>query len=361
MIKLFLEYNGEQYLDFEGIIFNKTYKKKDGTYGLMSDISDEKNIVYLNETMLNSTKDKIKQFGEQKVPIGSKIYCSGKSPYAMADIRKNYTLKRSSKSADYTIISNEFGNYYWEYYYNKILIVPDAKVVAMCMDDRKIVNPKEAMKEALLDIYPREFFGDGNFYYVDYAYLAHFESSFTENYQLCCSAYNINTDYKVRTYNALQLSTGNPVTIDALKILKNACEIKGWDTKSEETCVNAIMSFNNLDWRDYPGTIYAFQENLDGGIFRNISGAPSRQPKPVREFIEFRNKNNLSFKDEKDFELGQQYFGELLGITGTKYVSMLDLLTKLKEKRVTLSVYNELFGAITQIKPKTYEKAVPQQ
>ena len=283
-----------------------------------------------------------------KPPQGSKLYLCKPNPYANADVRKCYSITYDVDSADY-IVKNPDKTIYRQFSM-RTLIMPKLKRIAIvdgiCRGNFTEDQIKEYAIESLTDIYSREDIEENLVYTIKTVYGI-------EDEAMILSELGLGKKYAYAFYENIDMSSGDDVTLDSLKIVWQAVV----PSSNEQQAVLALQTFNNLNWRNFPGTIWQFiaaiRRQRYNCSFNRMSAHPSRFSKPVREFLEI--KGDREFANAKDYYLWQEFMKDYFGLKETKFVNLVNVNDKIRENMMTDDDLSLVFSCITRIKPKTYE------
>ena len=155
------------------------------------------------------------------------------------------------------------------------------------------------------------------------------------------------------------MSSPDDVTLDSLKILKNAIVGKGWSQTEEENARIALMTFHNLNYRNVPGTIDRFFKMLynNSQLLRYMSHHDSKFPKPVKELLEY-GSGTIKFRDENDFNLYYNFMESMMDVKNGKIVHHEDYDTKITRSQISEEMFQEMYDVVVRITPKKYEDFV---
>ena len=285
-----------------------------------------------------------------KPPKGSKVYLTPGGPYANADVRKNYNITYKEESADYIIVdANQLGDYKGQYC---LLLIPSLKRAVVYNTPYKVSkqDTENSVIELLKTIYTDEMLDTDMIWMTFTCYKYKGIRGIDE-------ILNGTSSQKCALFSSLDLSTGNEVTIDAMRIVKQAATAS-WSAENENKCALAIQTFNNMSWRDYPGTMCRFNYYLTrlNTTFREMKRHSSRFTKPVKEFLNLYNYGDMTeFRNENDYNLWLTFLKGEMNLEETRFAKMGNINNKLRNERMDESLFYQTFSCITQIKAKTYE------
>lgn len=288
-----------------------------------------------------------------KPPKGSKVCLRGDNPFAVADIRKNYTITRLEDKADYVVGFPKEVNY--SAGLRRIVIFPKIKIItaAYFFGDTKITKDKiiQLSKDAISHIYSTDMLEDAIFYEFPLGYYLKEDEEILKNL-LGVGAYSA----KTTTFSNLDMSSADDVTFDSLKILKNVIIDKQWTITNEESARMALMTFHNFNYRNVPGTIDRFFKILynNSNLLREMSRHESRFPKPIKELLQY-GAGTLKFKDENDFNLYYDFMESLMEVGKGKVVGHNDYDNKVTYSPVAEDMFQEMYDVKVRITPKKYE------
>lgn len=336
MAKIYFTYNNVACEDFELIFEN--------------DNSDSK-AIYFDEVWwrnFNDTRSLEATLGSTgNVAKGASLYVCPDCPIASADIRQSYTIKRDIDAGDYNVFSPlKSKHIYRTNWIYAMAILPSLKKV-YCSTRYKV--DKIQFVSVVKALYPQQ--NDVIFHFKDVKRF--FQMKFPSD------AWRMLLEHKLQKpaicYTQLDLRTGYDLTTDALRIAYEMGKQR-WSEQNEKSFLLQMGAINETNWRDYTGTlsmlIYQFLGDRNNTC--SFSRAhQSRFPKQVKEIFT-QARESQGFVSQEDQELARAFFDEIVGTTGTQYVTAQTLLSKLQELGLSLQTFDKLYNNIVKLSPKQY-------
>lgn len=347
-----------------------TYEDYDITLMCKQERYDYKNKILVSDrgsTVVYKINSLVHSMPTGKIPKGSSVYLTPDSPYAVADVRKNYTIKRDFDMADYNVLKEldtlwsfriDVYGYAISDIDKKILIFNGAngdftredwtKEIALSSG----VFSKQTVQELFFVPLVPTNSGYGYQYYNSYGTLYAFKIT-----PVHLALYDGKLTKPCVQYSALDLSSDLEVTQDILELVYNA----GKQRRDENTLENFLLqlnTLNNYSWRDYGFTIDMILNDIlrKGNCVRNyIDNHLSSFPKQIKALF---GNHVTTFCNEKDFYASKVFLKNLLGLDGTKFTSIENLNSKLEESGVPLECFNKVFNSMVKITEKEYEDTV---
>lgn len=336
-MKVTFTHNGVQYKDYEFLTPNIDYLSK-GQYTYVLG-APEHNTLH-NRDNLSSTLQNIHP------NKGSSLYIAQPCPLCNADIRKNYTIKRSPDSADYCVISPIEKDYCRLCVYASAIVPKYRQIMVFLSKHYAITHSISShVHTCMPSIDDRDVIYISEIFYLYEEVLSDFHIDFV----------NDRITKPVVYYNNLDMDTGNKVDLDLLYLVYKTGGASG--SKDDfEKMVLQLESLNQHNWRDYPGTMCLLFKVLLRGqrTYYNWAWGPSKLPKAVKQFA-YRNVPDVSFDNlsHDDFDMSRRFLSLLLGINGTMYATLDSTEKKIKTLDLTPDIIDTFFNVAVRIAPKT--------
>ena len=288
---------------------------------------------------------------------GSSLWMAPGYPFAIADIRRNYEIKRTPDTADYNVFSNVTEQLLSGHsctYYKQVIVIPSEKLLVIGLHNEKESDLVRKAEEFLGKI-----IGVGDYIYEECNPNISWDSmSCTLLPHTYLAPFLLGTYKKPCVYvKNLDLTTGNELNLDLLKLFYAAAKTPRYEPDAKKNCLIQMNVLNQHNWRDYPGTISAINSCLDRNyvsVYKDtIKRRLSQQSKPIREIIETTGK---PFANEMDLKMAQEFFKDLLHITDVKFTTLMDLDTHLYTNCIDRSLFFSMFDNIIRITPKEYKE-----
>ncbi len=336
---VYLEIDGNKYYDYS--LFNYTYEPS--SYITPETFSIQK---MLRDKLRFNLKDYIDE--SLCPPRGSKIHVVPKSKYAMNDIRRNYTIKRSSDAADYVVVPplRDNDSVYSSVYY-RLGIFPSCKTI--------VTGPYSynMSKEEFIT------YVKTNAPELDTTEMVYVENQVTL-YTFPISIYKAILDgnydrNKMVLESNIDVSADTELTVDVLRLVYHTGLVSVYEKDARDNFLLQMNVMNNYNWRSYIGAVSLVMDLLyrKRGIAEWLKNRKSTLPKQILDIYEQVN-NNLEFSNEKDFRLAQEFIADLMNIKGTVYTPFSILCQKMNEISLYTIEFESLFSDVVRIKPKEY-------
>ena len=283
-------------------------------------------------------------------PKGSSLYIVPKCKYAMDDVRKNYSIKKSIDTADYNVFSPDATGVAKSDSGYIIAVCPKSKVIYFNNSGSNPGSSAEAKNRIInldpsIDVSDMIFAFDGTVTWLSFinphpAYRQLLDGTLTKP---CISA------------NNLDVSSDNELTPDVLELFMQAALQCQYEQDAEKNFITTINVLNQHNWRKYPGTMSVVVNELirsHSGIHANVRGTISRYSKPVKEIM---LTPYSDFKDEADFNLCAEFLESKMNVGNQKFVSPWDMFEKCNKLGLTPSTFNTFYNSVARITPKKYE------
>lgn len=348
-----------------------TYEDYDITLMCEQSQYNHKDKILVNEwgsIVVDKINSLVHSMPEEKIPKGSSVYLTPNSPCAVADVRKNYTIKRDFDTADYNVLK-EFGascssniNIYG-YAISDI----DKKILIFNGENGNF--PKEAWtkevaisygvfsKQAVRDLFFAPLYYDttnwGRDYYKSYGRLSAIKIA-----PVYLALYDRKLTKPCVQYSALDLNSELELSQDVLQLVYNA----GKQQRTQNTLDNFIIqlnTLNNYNWRDYAFTVSMLLHSiLPGfcGVRNYVDNHISTFPKQIKNLFENRT---AVLTNEKDFQMAKAFLKNILGLDGTKFTSLENLSLHLDQAHVPFDCFNTVFNSMVKITERNYEDYAP--
>lgn len=345
----FFEIDNTKYYDYDLLCSDDINVPDNGEYLIVDDmtISKLKDIRQLVDTTI-------------KPPKGSSVWLSPDYPFAAADIRRNYKMKRTVDTADYNVFS-DFEDKRLRIYrkyadYSKVIVIPSNKLIVIGSYNITEITLVQVAENFLGTIVQ-----NGTYVYK----IFHKNRSWdTESaYVIENTIYGkllLNTLTKPCVYiKNLDLSTENELNLDMLKLYYSVCSKDYFSTDAKKNAIIQLNVLNQHNWRDYKGTVAAVNSLFcHTSVFSRLLRYKNSQPKPIAEILQYHIgsfKGNL-FESEKDLKLAQEFFKDYLHIGDIKFSALTDLNERLHENNISPVVFTSIFNTIVRITPKEFKK-----
>lgn len=336
-MKIYMRFQGVNYYDYD-VIFAQV------PWGIRHVKNLSKYVVLdsdIEEDISNITPFLNMQYVPQK---GSSVHVVPDCPYALNDIRNNYTVKRSIDTADFNVFSDYTKKCStWLPSYS-ICIIPKLKTVVL-LNARQTVSIL-SVSEILGKCVSQE----------DTIFLSKSLSIFSQVNEGYFKLLKGELEKPCVYYKNLDVNSSLELTEDALQLVYTSGKVQ---SRQDDAVNNFILQLNMLNqhnWREYPGTVNLLLNNiLPGccGVRNYVHRKLSQFPKQIKPFFSSYGKD-LTFKNEKDYEMSKRLIYSILCSENIHFTTCDTLLNKLKEAHIDLDIYNKFFKTTVKIDEREY-------
>lgn len=340
-MKIYMRLNGVDYYDYDVILTEIPWRQmhiKDTSSYTVIDKNVEKDLE-------NITSLLDMQCAPQK---GSSVHIVPDCPYALNDIRNNYTIKRSIDTADFNVFSEYSKTRCTWIHLTEYYIIPNLKTVIIFNSKRMDIASLPRASAILGKNIKEEdvILSTGTFSLYASISNGYFKLLKKELTKPCVY------------YKNLDISSSLELTEDALQLVYASGKIQ---SRQDDAVNNFILQLNMLNqhnWREYPGTVNLLLNNiLPGccGVRNYVHRKLSQFPKQIKPFFSSYGKE-LTFKNEKDYEMSKRLIYSILCSENIHFTTCDTLLNKLKEAHIDLDIYNKFFKTTVKIDEREYKE-----
>ena len=292
-------------------------------------------------------------------PTGSEIYVAPGCPVGMADIRKNYVIKRQPDFGCCNVfspINNILG-----YIDNKdFAVVPSRKAIVLSGDRWTSATSSDIKKEVNFffpDLAIDEL--DQVKYYMD-ARLGLRYAEIPESYLSYLSG---TLQKPCISYKNLVFKTDNEVNTDILYLVYKTGIVKGCSgSEAMRTFHLQLCALNEHNWRDYPGTLSILMHDMlqcntpksNGKCAADLT-SPSHLPKAIKEMCKTGSVAEAPFKSQKDIEMAQKFILYVIGLQDMQFTTIQDVAKAFNENRINMNCFYRTFDNIVKFRPKEFK------
>lgn len=336
-MKVFLDYNGVEYHNYDMLAVNYRYPPN-----VLVDVHTYSKL----RTMTGPW------FSSAKPAHGSSVKVVQPCTVGIGDIRKNYTIKRKREDADY-IVYSPIPDAGCTFMYRYVIIPKHNLIVA------DFSNPSLTNSTSLFGLFKiaAETIGDPYLSY-DYDVIAVDTGQATRMYLVDSEDFfdliSGNLPKPAIPYTNLDYSTGNELTVDCLRLVYLTGNKTLDDASNFENFQLQLKALNQTNWREYPGTmrlLFTWMLNHTSPLYYNMKKYQSGYDKTVKLFLNIANEDYAS---KKDWEMSRSFLQELLKINGTIITEFSNLERKLSEFGLGIEEFNMFFDSKLRIAPKEY-------
>ena len=340
--RLFCRIDGVDYFDWTLYWTNPLYGYNPKDSGVVLDSDIQKSFENLNSRVVDYTF---------VPPYGSEIHVVPGCPVGMADIRKNYVIKRRPDEGCCNVFSPLKTN--WRWIENKdCAIIPSKKAIVVAgswysSSDSRI---RQRVREEFPDIVESD---------VQY-YNKNLNLRYTEIPEQWIMLLKGELKKPCISYEKLEFKTDNEVNLDILYLVYKT-GMQKWSDENQKAFCLQLCALNEHNWRDYLGTISAlFNEILNpkknSGICANELITISRFPKACKELVRQGYQAEVPFISEKDMQMTQKLILRIVGLSGdTPFTTIEKLATEFNKQKIDMNCFYRSFDNIVKFRPKKFE------
>lgn len=340
-MKIYMRLNGVDYYDYDVILTETPWR--------LRHIKDLSNYTVIDKNVEKDLENITSLLDMQCVPQkGSSVHIVPDCPYALNDIRNNYTIKRSIDTADFNVFS-EYSktNSIWiikpEYY-----ILPNLKTVIIFNGQR---NYKASLQVASAILGKNITEEDVILSADSFSIYASISNGY---FKLLKKELTKPCVY----YKNLDINSSLELTEDALQLVYASGKVQSRQDDSVNNFILQLNMLNQHNWREYPGTVNLLLNNiLPGccGVRNYVHRKLSQFPKQIKPFFSSYGKD-LTFKNEKDYEMSKRLIYSILCSENIHFTTCDTLLNKLREANIDLDIYNKFFKTTVKIDEREYKE-----
>ena len=326
---------------------------------------DTTDVFYFESRYLSMNKDATYISGDVEAEIDSyklnysftpqeqdEIYMFPNSKYSSNDIRKHYKIKKTPDAGVCNVVPTckTTGWYSIKCAYNK---KSNKLILSEYWVDK--LDPQNLHKTLTSVV----FAGDPNFVYIEDDWLC-FTSGLVKVNPIYLDLIDGKFTKPCIPEENLKVVNTNPVTSDLLKMIFTLG--KGdWGKANVTALTTQLMSLNQCDWQNYPGTIHVLFKNLLR-YSSCLSEASRSGLKPIKNLMEHSSYTksdstwSVIYKDKADFDMAKTLLCDILNIHDKMFVSYEKLAEKLMENNLDISTVDLFFKPIVKLQPVEYEE-----
>lgn len=278
---------------------------------------------------------------------GSDIYVAPNCPYASADIRACYNVKRAVDSGCCNVFSRVPRREHW----NIIFKLPDRDEVYLenSWKDETIVR-QEVCSVLAKQGYPR--YNAGSLVKLGAQHINYYNLPDVWDKLLFGQLQKPAISYKM-----LDINPELELTDDAVELVYRS-GIVDYSQDNETKCLLEINALCRHNYQKYPKTISILKslmrERAYYGTFNSITHRTSSQTKVVQQFLKF--PNALAAASQEDHDMAKRLVLKLMGMEDKKlFVQYDDVARKASSNRIPLHIFHSIFDTVVKIQPKEYE------
>ena len=340
--RLFCRIDGTDYFDWTVYWTNPRYGFHPKDTGVVIEANILKSFEDLDSSLLDNT------FVPQH---GSEIHVVPGCPVGMADVRKNYVIKRRPDEGCCNVFSPLKDNCQW--IENKdYAIIPSKKAIVVAgswysSSDSRI---HQRVHEEFPDIVESD---------VQY-YNKNLNLRYVEISEQWIMLLKGELKKPCISYKKLEFKTDNEVNLDILYLVYKA-GMQKWSVENQNAFRLQLCALNEHNWRDYPGTVNMLLKEIinpdaNYGICANELTSISLFPKACRELIKTEFCTQIPFKSEKDMQMAQRLVIHVIGLPeDSPFTTIQKLATEFDKLKINMNCFYRTFDNIVKFRPKKFE------
>ena len=330
----------------------KEHPHKEKLTAVGTDILNQ--MISLDNNLLNST------FTPQH---GSEIHLVSGCPVGVADVRKNYVLKRKADDGTCNVFSPYKAGYnrFWNSSY---AIVPSEKAIVLSNKSKYSTNEMD-IYQALVHFFPDKWrvnpclnpcpgMPGVDIHKEDLAV------SYTELPEDWLKLITGQLKKPCISYKKLEFKTDNEVNLDILYLVYKT-GIQPFSTDNQKAFHIQLCALNEHNWRDYPGTLNVLMRDLLHNKYNpskcwNDLACISALPKAVHEMVRRGYGEESSFKSKEDLEMTQELIKMVLDMPqDAQFSTVQELAVKFNERHINMNCFYRTFDNIVKFRPKEFK------
>jgi len=349
-LRLYCQIDGVDYYDW-------TVCFQDSSY-LNDFIESGKNVAVIGADIVNRFEEEnCKYLDDNFVPKhGSSIHLVSGCPVGIADVRKNYTLKRKPDDGECNVFSPFNGS--WRIIWNSAYAIIPSKRTIVLSNQNRWDNSGLDIEHMILHFFPEE--AKTNELVPVMIYKKDIALFFTVIQEEWLMLLKGELKKPCISYKKLEFKTDNEVNQDILYLVYKT-GIQRYNEEAKKAFHIQLCALNEHNWRDYPGTISILLSQLlrprRGQYCLDDLGSPSRLPKAVKEMMSHCRHTYLPFKSQEDLAMAQKLIKYIVDIPDDMQFSSIDkIIEKFREKCVDIECFYRLFDNIVKFRPKAFKE-----
>jgi len=290
---------------------------------------------------------------------GSEIHLVPGCPVGVADVRKNYKLKRKADEGTCNVFSPYKGQYghFWNTGY---AIIPSEK--AIVLSNRTIYSMDEMdIYQALQHFFPNKWkvnpcpgMPDVDIYAKD------LPISYTDLPESWFKLITGQLQKPCISYKKLEFKTDNEVNTDILYLVYKTGKQR-FSADAQKAFHIQLCALNEHNWRDYPGTLSILMKDMlytkyNSSYCYNDLSSKSGLPKAVQEMVRTGMQSDVPFASSKDAQMAQKLIKMVVEIPEDKQFSTIqELAMKFNERKINFNCFYKAFDNIVKFRPKEFK------
>ena len=341
--KAFCHIEGVEYYDWTLYWTNNRYGWAPKDSGVVIDSDMLRSFESLESNLFDDT------FNPQH---GSEIHVVPGCPIGMADIRKNYVIKRNADSGCCNVFSPLKADCYW--IENKdVAIIPSKKAIVIA--GTSYSSAVSHVRERVFELFPDIHESDMLLHLSLNLYLRYVELP-----TQWLSLLKGELKKPCISYKKLEFKTANEVSLDILYLVYKT-GMQSWSGEAMKAFTLQLCALNEHNWRDYPGTIGTlFNDILNLKKNRHLCANEligiTKFPKACREMIRNGLQSNLAFKSQEDIDMSQRLIRYVVGLSEDAQFTTIESLARVfNEKKINMNCFYRTFDNIVKFRPKEFK------
>ena len=293
------------------------------------------------------------------LPHGSEIHLASGCPVGIADVRKNYKLKRKADEGICNVFS-PFKGAYSHFWNSAYAIVPSEKAIVLASKSSIRSNEMD-IYHALEHFFPNKWKTNvvpvvpgADIYQKDLAV------SYMEIPEDWLKLITGQLQKPCISYKKLEFKTDNEVNTDILYLVYKT-GTQRYSADAQKAFHIQLCALNEHNWRDYPGTLSILMKDMlhtkyNSSYCYNDLSSKSGLPKAIQEMVKTGMQSDVSFASSKDAQMAQRLIKMVVEIPEDKQFSTIqELVTKFNERKINFNCFYKAFDNIVKFRPKEFK------
>lgn len=357
----------------DAVIIQKEYSGGDG-YKVIGYTLLNRDRIY-HKTFIESGVftyiNNVKEYAPTKTDFPEKdatLYVAPECPVPIADIRKNYKIKRTITDADYIVVNPKIlQNDHWYGTTDFGYVFPDNNFVLLYYDVEALyfLNTSNTCKQVsglntdAVDALNKKYDLNLSYNYNKVSPKTGFTLRVlrhgTERNIAFLKALEAGIQGKTFvSYTNLVLGSCVPMDMETVSVFHSAAS-RPYSRVAEENFNTSLAALNQTTWRDYTGTLSRVLRSARSGGYTVASQLYlSSLSKAARVVWDVIDNYNVPFKNKEDYEMYTSWMHKNNGLDKTSFFTQ----EQFKEAMKCLPAYDvdNFYSVCIRVRPKTYEE-----
>lgn len=336
----------------EGVFYGKIGNKYLDGWNLKIHVcttDDLSDYIFYSDSMIDEFENPTKHINKSFVPKpGDEIYLGPNCPYAVADVRKNYKLKRRIDEGVCNVISpRKDAKYVWQRYCTEYYIDEAWRTLylntvtnyplSVAFELPVWVNDKvkKVVPYYALTIYGIKSTG------ADRAILE-------------------GTKKPTILISQLPLKKENSLTMDTLSLVIRTGNEVGFYSSAKDNFFIQLQALNQTNWMEYQGTLSVLFHGIldrmcDGRRVCSLITCKSKLPKAVQEMVTSSREGYKPFVSQADVYMASELLNSQFDKPIPLYLKLSDLAKNIVKKDIDFGAIYHVYDPVVRMLPKKIE------